>query len=291
MTPETTAAVTPETTAGRYRRDEAVPALQAGVWTGGETAVVLLHGQPGTAGDWQWVLPLLEGRYTVVVPDRPGYGRTGGAATGFAGNADALAGLLDRLGLAQAVVVGHSWGGGVAVAFAGAHPERTKAMVLVSSVGPGGHLGWDDRLLALPVLGEALAAGVIGAAGYLLGRSRIQAVADRRLSGRARDAVASLTRLTGGGSAVWRSFVAEQRALVDELDQLSGVLGGIAVPTAVVHGRRDRLVPADVARANASAIPRSSLHILDGVGHLIPHDRPDAVAAAVDEVAAASAAG
>ncbi|HMC39755.1 MAG TPA: alpha/beta hydrolase, partial [Acidimicrobiales bacterium] len=80
----------------------------ADIRSGGPTAVMLLHGQPGTAADWQWVTPLLDGRYTLIVPDRPGYGRTGGAATGFAGNARAAIGLLDRLGFERAVMVGHS---------------------------------------------------------------------------------------------------------------------------------------------------------------------------------------
>ena len=59
--------------------------------------MVLLHGQPGSADDWDHVIPLIEGDFTVVVPDRLGYGRTGGEAGGYAANADALAGLLDRL--------------------------------------------------------------------------------------------------------------------------------------------------------------------------------------------------
>lgn len=259
--------------------------MEATVNRGGSTAVVLLHGQPGTSGDWQWVVPLLEDRYTVVIPDRPGYGRTGGPATGFAGNALATVELLDRLGLDRAVLVGHSWAGGIALAAAASHPERVAGLVLVSSVGPGERLGWDDRILAAPVVGEAIAATTIGGLGLVLGRRRVQSVASRHLQGPARDALDALSRLTGGGSRVWRSFVTEQRALLAELDGLGGVLAAIRAPTLVLHGRSDRVVPATVADHLAAAIPGARLRLVPEVGHLLPHDRPDEVAAGVDVVA------
>lgn len=250
----------------------------------GETVVVLLHGQPGTAGDWERVTPLIADRYTVVIPDRPGYGATGGPATGFAGNADATAELLDRLGIPRAVVVGHSWAGGAALAMACAHPGRVAGLVLASSVGPGEHLGWDDRLLGAPILGDALAAATIGGLGLLLGRSRVQDLADRHLHGRAHEAVVALTRLTRGGSLVSRSFVAEQRALLSELESLGPGLSGVKAPTVVVHGLADRLVPPAVAESLAASIPGAELRLVAGVGHLLPHHRPDEVARAVDLV-------
>lgn len=250
----------------------------------GETTVVLLHGQPGTGGDWQRVTPLLGARYTVVIPDRPGYGATGGSATGFTGNARATVQLLDRLGVEKAVLVAHSWAGGVALAAAAAHPDRVGALVLVSSVGPGEHISWDDRILAAPVLGEVLAAATIGALGLVLGRSRVQGLADRHLDGRPYEAVVALTRLTRGGSGVWRAFVTEQRALLSELGSLGPDLARIEAPTAVVHGLADRLVPPAVAESLARAIPGADLRLVPGVGHLVPHDRPREVISALERV-------
>ena len=263
--------------------ESATKPLEAGV-TGDGPAVLLLHGQPGTGADWQWVTPHLDDRYRVVVPDRPGYGRTGGAATGFHGNARAAVDLLDRLGIERAVLAGHSWGGGVVLAAASAWPERVAGMVLVSSVGPGEHIGWDDRLLAAPVVGEAIAAASIGGLGLILGRPRVQSFLTDRLDGRAAEAVEALTRLTRGGSGVWRAFLTEQRALLTELDDLARGLTDLPVPAVVVHGRNDRLVPSSVAEHLAATLPNASLTVLPGVGHLIPHDRPDAVAAAIDQV-------
>ena len=67
------------------------------------------------------------------------------------------------------MIAGHSWAGGVALAFAQAYPGRAAGLVLISSVGPGERFAWDDRLLAAPVLGETVAALTIGVTGRLLG--------------------------------------------------------------------------------------------------------------------------
>lgn len=259
--------------------------MEATVRGRGPTAVVLLHGQPGTAGDWHWVAPLLEDRYRLVVPDRPGYGRTGGPATGFAGNARATVELLDRLSVERAILVAHSWAGGIGLAAATVYPDRVAGLVLVSSVGPGERFGWDDRILAAPIAGEAIAAATIGGLGLVLGRRRVQSLASRRLDGPARDAVDALTRLTRGGSRVWRAFVTEQRALLAELDGLGAGLAGIRAPTVVLHGWADRLVPLSVGEGLAAAIPGAELQVVPGAGHLLPHDRPEEVAAAVDQTA------
>jgi len=247
--------------------------------------VVLLHGQPGTGGDWDLVTPLVDQRHRVVAPDRPGYGRSSGSATGFAGNARAVVDLLDLLHVEQAVLVGHSWGGGVALATAIGHPNRVSGLVLVSSVGPGEHHGWGDRVLATPVLGEALAAATVGGVQLLVGWPRIQNLAARHLAGWPQQALANLARTPGGGARVWRSFFVEQRALLSELPPLAAEMGSISVPTAVVHGRSDHLVPPSVAEQLAAAIPGASLSLVTGAGHLLPHYRPEIVAHAIHAVA------
>jgi pimeloyl-ACP methyl ester carboxylesterase len=249
--------------------------------------VVLVHGQPGSALDWHAVAPLLWNDFTVIVPDRLGYGRTGGSAAGFEDNAASLAGLLDRLAISRAVVAGHSWGGGAALAFAELFPDRTAGLVLAASIGPGERFGWGDRLLAAPVVGEGLAALTIGAASQVLASRRMQAVADRRLSRRAREAVKVLTGLTGArtGAAVWRSFVVEQRVLLRDLETLAPGLSGITAPTAIIHGTADRVVPLSIAALLAATIPDSTYTALPGAHHLLPHDHPREVATAVRQVA------
>jgi len=249
--------------------------------------VVLLHGQPGSAADWHWVAPLLWDDFMVVVPDRLGYGRTGGAAAGFDENASSLSALLDELSIEQAIVVGYSWAGGVAIEFAESFPARTAGLVLAASVGPGETFGWDDRLLAAPIIGEALSALTIGATGRVLASARVQALADRHLGGRAQEAVKVLTGLTGArtGAAVWRSFVLEQRVVIRDLEALGPRLGTLVAPTVVVNGSADRVVPPHVGDHLAATIPGASHTVVAGGHHLLPHDHPRSVAAAVREVA------
>jgi len=254
--------------------------------SGNGPAVVLLHGQPGSAGDWAHVTRLLENDFMVIAPDRPGYGRTGGTATGFSGNADAIVDLLDRLGMDRFIAAGHSWGGGVALALALRHPERVRGLVLVASVAPGAPARWDDRLLATPVVGEVLAALTIGATGRLLGIDRVQSLADRRLAGRTLDAVRALARLTGAGTAsrVWQSFVVEQRSLLRELHRLAPGLDSLDMPAAVLYGSADRVVSPRVGEMLSSTIPGAKRWVLAGAHHLLPLDHPQEIAAAVREV-------
>jgi len=97
---------------------------------------VLLHGQPGSSSDWRAVADNLATDHRVIVPDRLGYGLTGGPAAGFATNANAVAKLLGSLGVDGALIVGHSWAGGVALEMALDFPHHVAGLGLVSSVAP-----------------------------------------------------------------------------------------------------------------------------------------------------------
>ncbi len=118
--------------------------------------VVLLHGQPGSGADWRQVAERLPRGLSVLAPDRPGYGASRRPAVGFAAGARALLADMDAEGIDQAVLVGHSYGGGVALATAALAPGRVAALVLLASVGPGCLTG-ADWPLAAPVSGEFLA--------------------------------------------------------------------------------------------------------------------------------------
>src|SRR5260221_6917940 len=87
-----------------------------------------------------------------VAVDRPGYSSSRQPAAGFAGNARAVLAELDSRDSARAVLVGHSYGGGVALSAASLAPHRVEALILLASVGPGCLNGW-DRLLAAPGAG------------------------------------------------------------------------------------------------------------------------------------------
>ena len=94
------------------------------------------------------------------------------------------------------------------------------------------------------------------------------------------------SRLTGehGSRRVWRSFVAEQRALLDELGSLAAGLSDIAAPTVIINGETDHLVDPGLGRNLAETIPSANWVLLPSVGHLLPHDAPEAIADAVRDV-------
>ncbi|HLI23369.1 MAG TPA: alpha/beta hydrolase [Acidimicrobiales bacterium] len=249
--------------------------------TGRGPAVVLLHGQPGSALDWAAVVDLLRPDFTVIVPDRPGYGRTGGRAAGFRGNAAAVVELLDRLQWPQAVVAGHSWAGGVALALAQSHPHRVAGLVLVGSVGPADPPGVMDKILAIPPVGRVLASLAIGGARRALAHPAVRALVDRRVTVPTSDQLARAWRAQGLG----RSFAIEQQALVSELASLAPGLAGVAVPATVVFGTADHIVSPATARRLAAGLPDGRLVAVEGAGHLLPYDHPGVVAAAVADVA------
>lgn len=254
---------------------------------GSGPAVVLLHGQPGSRADWRRVVPLLETDHTVLVPDRPGYGTTGGRAVGFHANAGAVVDLLDAEGVESAVFVGYSWSGGVALSAAISYPQRVSGLVLVSSVRPGEDAGRLDRAMAVPVIGELVGSLTLGTTRRLLAMRRVQDLVDSRLPRPARDAVRALAGATGAlsGNGVWRSFVAEQRFLLQELGTMAGDLGLIKAPTVVVSGGADHVVPPAVGARLAASIQGADFRLIPGGHHLLPFDHPKDVASAVRSVA------
>jgi pimeloyl-ACP methyl ester carboxylesterase len=229
------------------------------------TDVLLLHGQPGTAGDWTGVASALRQRdgLTVLAPDRPGYGASSVAAGGFEHNARAMAELLD----APAVVAGHSWGAGVALALARRHAEKVRALVLIAPVTPQDRLGRLDRILAGRRLGPLIARGSFLGAGAALALPQLRRRIEPLVPGADPGRWPELTRS-------WRTFWVEQRALFDELPSLRGT---IDVPATIVVGARDHVIDPASARRYASAVGARLVEVPDS-GHLLPMQRPAEVA-------------
>jgi pimeloyl-ACP methyl ester carboxylesterase len=239
-----------------------------------------LHGQPGSARDWGLVAGDLARDHRVIVPDRLGYGLTGGHAGGFAANANAVIRLLGSLGVDGAVMVGHSWAGGAALELALDYPGSVTGLALVCSVAPADRPGTTDRLLALPLIGTALAAMALSTAGGVLSWGPTRAFADWRMRGRSEEQLAELTR-AWRRRATWTSFAVEQRALVYELPTMAPRLGHISSPAVVLAGSLDRVVPAAAARRLASAVPGATLEMVPGGGHLLPQLQAATVASAI----------
>jgi pimeloyl-ACP methyl ester carboxylesterase len=231
--------------------------------------VVLLHGQPGQGRDWEAVVRQLGAELRVIVPDRPGYGRTGGPAVGVGGNVDAVVELLDRLDLPTVAVVGHSWGGAVALDLVRRHPDRVSVVVLVASVGGRGSVNLLDRVLGLPVIGPAFS---------LVGLTAMRAFPVRRLLARMSGPSSADTASSGRWYSAWRSFVVEQRALVLELPGIVASLPSIRTPAVVMIGEADRVVPPVSQEHLATILPQAQTVRVAKVGHLLPQKSPQSVA-------------
>ena len=242
--------------------------------------VVLLHGQPGTAGDWYRVTPLLSTDHRVIAVDRPGYAGVPTLARDWAGNAEALLNMLDRLEISRIVLVAASWAGGIAIEFAARWPQRLAGIVFVASVGGGGAITLLDRLAAIrPVLavgvriaqhtGVSLAGPLSRAAGSHLDE---QAVLEARL------ALAVWT-----ARKVWTAAAIEQRYLLRDDELLRALVHSEAVrsvPSVVVQGTRDLTLPPKSGADLAAALPKAAL-IEVNAGHMVAFEEPGTIAAAV----------
>jgi len=242
--------------------------LARGTWLEpGRGPVLLLHGQPGSARDWDRVLASLGAGLNAVALDRPGWnGRL--AATNLAGNVRTALAALDGRGIERAVVVGHSLGSGVAAWLAAEHPERVAALVLAAPTANTESLNALDRWLAAPVAGYLTSVAVLAGLGVALTagpvRRRIAddlALDDGYLQAAARRLLAPTT---------WRAFTTEQRALIRDLPTLERLLERISVPTTIVAGSADRIVPPASAMRLAEQIRGAELVLVERAGHLLP---------------------
>jgi pimeloyl-ACP methyl ester carboxylesterase len=258
--------------------------LAAWEWPGGEPPALLLHGIGNYGRVWDFVAQEMAGRLRLVAPDARGHGASVKPEAGYAPEdfvADVIA-VLDELGLARPVVVGHSMGGAHAMVLAARHPNRVQALALVD-VGPeigreGGDrarrlsLGRPDRFAtdeaALAYLRET-------SPGYsdAVYANRLAHVFDRDAEG-----------------LVWRSSKdALQRILggPDRRDEAWRALAGLEMPVLVVRGTRsESLRPATYARMLAT-IPHATGLELDA-GHNVQLDRPRELADAIVALARSS---
>jgi pimeloyl-ACP methyl ester carboxylesterase len=233
--------------------------------------VVMLHGQPGSGSDWRQLADQLPADLRVVALDRPGYGANRLAAGGFAHNARAVVAELDARGIERPVLIGHSYGGGVALSVAALAPERVEALVLLASVGPDCLTGW-DQLLAAPVAGEVCALAAWWLTPWL---ARARLAADARLRRRPVDASEHVNWHIWGNAhhdhgPLWRSFLTEQRALVAELAGLAAALPDIGQPVLLLADPHDTLIPVQTTHQLAAALPDARVELLRGTGHHIP---------------------
>jgi pimeloyl-ACP methyl ester carboxylesterase len=253
----------------------------------GPRPTVLVHGGVGFTIEWAPIAARLDG--PVVIPDRPGFGLSDPHDYHRADfRADAASWLLeftDGLGAQQIDLVGGSMGGFFAIAFAAAHPDRVRRLIL--SGAPAGlfpRIGLFLQLWATPGTGalisqikfrdtETLRKRMFGS--YLVHPDRLEAdLLEVALAGINLPGTAQTNRAILQAVATLRGWRPEMR--------LDGALAALEVPTLFAWGARDQLARADVARDLARRMRDAQLTVIEDAGH-IPHiDQPDAVAAAIN---------
>ncbi len=240
---------------------------------GSGPAVVVLHGIGSRAFSWTTQLERWSERYRVVAWDAPGYGLSDPFASGepaAADYADALADVIDALGLERPIVVGHSLGALIAGTFALRHPDRARALVLLSVACGYGYLSPVDRERRFAArAGDVRALGPAG-----LAAKRSAAL----LSAKAPEA--DVARVRAAMSSVNEAgYLAALRMLIDA--DLLATIGRVALPALVACGSEDAVTPPEQNRRVAEAIPGARFALIEGGGHAVYVERPDGLDAAL----------
>jgi pimeloyl-ACP methyl ester carboxylesterase len=242
--------------------------------------LLLIHGIGDSSDTWRDIIPQLAKHYTVIAPDLLGHGRSDKPRADYsiAAYANAMRDLLSVLGVERVTVVGHSLGGGVAMQFLYQFPELCERLVLVSSGGVCSDVNALLRLaaapnaeLVLPLFGLASTRAFVH---WFCKLSRhwgsdISVDADDLL--RVLDTLPDLTAR--------RAFLRTLRSVVDWSGQAVTMLDRCYlaghVPTLLIWGSRDAVIPARHAEIANMAVPGSHLEIFEGAGHFPFRTDPD----------------
>jgi pimeloyl-ACP methyl ester carboxylesterase len=182
----------------------------------------------------------------------------------------------------SAVLVGHSWAGGVALQAATLAPDRVRAVVLLAGVGPGS-VGIVDWLLAAPVFGP-LTAQLMWRWTPWIARARLAWLSRRQgrpLHPEEHVFLQVWGQRGGRVEPLWRAFLTEQRALLSELADLEAALPSIGVPVLLLADPADQIVPIMTAQRLAGELPDARLRLVEHAGHDLPRRASGAVAEAI----------
>lgn len=236
--------------------------------------LLLLHGIAGSSETWIPAMELLQRDYTVLAPDFLGHGSSAKPSGDYSlGNhAAGMRDFLEILGIERVTVMGQSYGGGVAMQFAYQFPECCERLVLVDAGGLGREVSWLLRLVTLPGA-EYVLPVLFSAPVRDCGDSIIGFLGDRGIhSARASEMWRSFSSLTDPANRA--AFVRTMRAVVDPGGQIVSAIDRLYLaenmPTLIVWGDQDHIIPLSHAYQAHEAIPHSRLEVMEGAGHY-PH--------------------
>jgi pimeloyl-ACP methyl ester carboxylesterase len=257
-------------------------------------AVLLIHGLAGNSRTWKDVMPHLARTHDVIAPDLLGHGESAKPMGDYSlgAHASGLRDLLVILGVPSATIVGHSFGGGVAMQLAYQHPELCDRLVLIGSGGLGREVSWLLRALTVP--------GAEQLAPLLFPRWFADCGSDASRFLRRRGVAAPLlgevwrayTSLAGTQNR--KAFLRTIRTVIEPGGQTVSAIDRLYLaahlPTLIVWGERDAIIPVAHAHVAHDAIPGSRLVILPGVGHFPHTEAPEQLLDALTDFLATTSA-
>ncbi|MGB0963265.1 MAG: alpha/beta fold hydrolase, partial [Mycobacterium sp.] len=226
-------------------------------------------------------------KYRVVAPDLLGHGQSAKPRSDYSLGAFAvwLRDLLDELGIARVTIVGQSLGGGVAMQFVYQHPDYCGRLVLVSSGGLGPDVGRTLRLLSAP--GAELIMPIIAPQSVVRAGNKLRAwlSAASIQSPRGAEMWSSYSSLADQQTR--QAFLRTLRSVVDYHGQAVSALNRLhltsELPTMVIWGDQDRIIPVEHGYALRQARPECRLEVLPGVGHFPQVERSSDVVDLLDD--------
>jgi len=244
--------------------------------------LVLIHGFAASTYEFRKIIPLLAEHHQVIALDLSGFGYTerptARESYSPVGQADLVLRTLDTLGINSCDLLGHSFGGTVALQLASRHPERVRRLILIS---PLSKVTRRPLLLASPptrLLAYGTARTLISmpcAFQSALSQAYYQQDAFTR-----EDSEEYRKRLLIEGLP--RSFFSFSRSLVEK-SEFNVDLTTIRPRTLIITGLHDRVIPLASCREAAQAIPHAQLIVLEQSGHSSPEEEPGKVAAAIHD--------
>jgi pimeloyl-ACP methyl ester carboxylesterase len=234
----------------------------------GAPALVFLHYWGGSSRSWRHVIAALATEFRTVAIDQRGWGQSGAPARGYAlaDMANDAQAVIEALDLERFILVGHSMGGKVAQLLASRRPRGLAGLALVAPAPPGP--------LALPLEMRKAMVHAYDSRDSIIATVE-QVLAPDGLGAEDLDMVIA-DSLAGAAAAK------EAWPLSASQEDIGAAVAAIGVPAIVISGAHDRVDPPDVLRrALLPRLAQATLHVLPGVGHLLPLEAPREVAALV----------
>ena len=261
---------------------------RAFVKAGQGPVLLLLHGLGCDHTTWEPVIDALAKRYTVIAPDLLGHGRSAKPRADYSvgGYANAMRDLITVLGIDKVTVVGHSFGGGIAMQFAYQFPERTERLILVASGGLGPEVSPAIRAITTPGFHQVM--GVLTLPGVRhLGMAGLRALSGAPLKhARDLDEVANIYDSFKDPFAR-HAIQHVVRAVVDWRGQIVTMADRAylteAMPMCVVWGRDDKVIPVRHADNVGQLAPNARVEVIPNAGHFPHKDHPHRFAKIVHE--------